>query len=125
MKTALLMPLFIALSLPAQIQETDPEKEGHVHENDSERRRSWSHGDSQELCKKFGYCFPSGHDPATWRKYLPEGTVLHACPKVAVCHPEKTQEHQKQYCGDVNGKGTRYHCDQSCREQCCFCCGSP
>lgn len=120
MKTMFLLAMFLAL--PVQVEETDPEKEGHVHEDEAERRKD--HSDDTAACKSWGYCFPSGHDPVMWREYLPEGTVLHACPKMSRCHPEK-EGHDKQYCGDVNGEGVRSHCDQACREQCCFCCGSP
>ncbi len=112
-------------SKPSKEVEMDPEKEGHSHGEDEYKRRAPSaHGKDRKLCTTWGYCFPSGHDPAEWRAYLPEDITLHACPKIASCHPEK-EEHEKRYCGDENGQGARNHCDQSCREQCCFCCGSP
>ena len=105
--------------------ELNPEKEGHSHgEDEYKRRQTDAHGEDKKLCKTWGYCSPSGHDPSSWKEFLPEDITLHACPKIASCHPEKP-EHNAQYCGDEKGKGVRSHCDQSCREQCCFCCGSP
>jgi hypothetical protein len=106
--------------------EMDPEKEGHSHgEDEWKRRQTNAHGDDPKLCSIWGYCFPSGHDPSSWREYLPESVTLHACPKIAVCHPEDNKEHA-ELCFNEDGSGrARDHCDQSCREQCCFCCGSP
>ena len=88
-------------------------------DDDSSGEESPRHGPKAKCADHGGYCLPTAHDPKEYEKYLPEGAELKNCFTHSICDPD-SDRHEAQYCGDH-----RAGCAQSCRSQCCFCCGSP